>query len=121
MTFRRPALVVAVMLLGPPVHSLEEMDSFPDSALTAHQWQQRVIDARRRSEEYVAMARSRTESSPTDDDAEAADQRAMNDPTLQRGDMIATSKGFFVFTRDDRDQRTPADFAPVIAPQRRPE
>jgi hypothetical protein len=119
MTFRIPVLVIGLSLLGSPVNCLEEMESFPDSTLTADQWQQRVMDARRRSEEYVAKARTRTASPPSSDqeDAEAADQRAMNDPSLQRGDMIATSKGFFVFTGHDRDERTAADFSPVLAPQ----
>ena len=118
--FRSPVVVVAVSLLASPVNGLEEMDSFPDSTLTAEQWQQRVMDARRRAEEYVANARTRTASPAQSDqeETEAADQRAMNDPSLQRGDIIATSKGFFVFTGDDRDQRTPADFSPVNEPRR---
>jgi len=115
------SLVLATVLsiLASPVHCVEEMESSPDATLTADQWQQRVIDARRRSEEYVAKARAGTGESLQSDqeDAEAADQRAMNDPSLQRGDMIATSNGFFVFTGDDRQARTPADFAPVAKPR----
>ncbi|WOH53648.1 hypothetical protein [Bradyrhizobium sp. sBnM-33] len=116
--YRTPVLVVAFSLLGSPVSCLEELESLPAATLTADQWQQRVMEARRRSEEYVAKARTRTASPPQTDqeDAEAADQRAMNDPSLQRGDVIATSKGFFVFTGHDRDERTPADFSPVLAP-----
>ncbi|WP_156438651.1 hypothetical protein [Bradyrhizobium valentinum] len=104
------------------MNCLEELEGFPDSTLTADQWQQRVLDARRLSEEYVAKARTRSAGPPSSDqeDAEAADQRAMNDPSLQRGDMIVTSKGLFVFTGDDRKERTPADFSPVLEPHRPP-
>jgi hypothetical protein len=120
MRFRSPVLAVALCLLGSPVNCVEDIESFPDATLTAEQWQQRVIDARRRSEEYVGRARTRTGEPVQSDqeDAQAADQRAMNDPSLQRGDVIATSKGFFVFIGDDRQVRTPADFAPVGAPRR---
>jgi hypothetical protein len=120
MTFWNPVIAVALSLLASSANCLEETESFPESALTADQWQQRVMDARRRSEEYVAKARARIASpaQPDQEEAEAADQRAMNDPSLQRGDMIATSRGFLVFTGDDRNQRTPADFSPVFEPRR---
>jgi hypothetical protein len=100
MRFRSPVLAVALCLLGSPVNCVEDIESFPDATLTAEQWQQR---------EPVQSDQ---------EDAQAADQRAMNDPSLQRGDVIATSKGFFVFIGDDRQVRTPADFAPVGAPRR---
>jgi len=98
------------------------LESFPDSALTRGQWQQRVQDARRRSEEFVANARTQTADPPPSDkeDAEAADQRAMNDPSLQRGDIIATSQGFFVFVGRDSEVRQPGDFVPVPPPRSPP-
>jgi hypothetical protein len=121
MTFRTPVLVVVLSLLGSGVNCLEELEGFPDSTLTADQWQQRVTDARRRSEEYVATRTGSAGPRSSDqEDAEAADQRAMNDPSLQRGDMVVTSKGLFVFTGDDRHERTPADFSPVLEPHRPP-
>jgi hypothetical protein len=47
------------------------------SALTSEQWQQRVLEARRRSEEFVANARTQTADPPSSEkeDAEAADRR----------------------------------------------
>src|SRR6266576_5691033 len=97
----------------------QESEDFPDSALTAEQWQLRVQDARRRSEEFVAKARTQAADPPPSDkaDAKAADQRAMNDPSLQRGDIIATSQGFVVFVGRDSDERQPGDF--VLAPSPR--
>lgn len=98
----------------------QSLEDFPDSALTKEQWQQRVQDARRRSEEFVASARTQTaDPAPSDkEDAKAADQRAMNDPSLQRGDIIATSQGFFVFVGRDSEERQPADFLPAPSPRR---
>src|ERR1700730_4824960 len=100
MTLRTMALLVGCALLAPSGSCCaQESENFADSALTGEQWQQRVQDARRRSEEFVANARMQTADPPPSDraDAEAADQQAMNDPSLQRGDIIATSKGFLVF------------------------
>ena len=109
------ALLVGWSLLQPSGYCLaQDLESFPDAALTSEQWQQRVQDARRRSEEFVAKARTQTaDPAPSDkQDAEAADQRAMNDPSLQRGDIIATSQGFLVFVGRDSEERQPGDFVP---------
>jgi hypothetical protein len=77
----------------------QDYDDFPDSRLTREQWQQRLEDARRRTEEFVARALTQSAEPPVSDieEAEAADRRAMNDPTLQHGDIIATSHGFVMF------------------------
>jgi lysozyme family protein len=100
----------------------QELEDFPDATLTVEQWQQRVQDARRRSEEFVANARTQTADPPPSDkeDAEAADRRIMNDPSLQRGDIIATSQGFFVFVGRDTEERQPGDFLPTEKPGYRP-
>ena len=97
----------------------QELDNSPDAALTGEQRQQRVQEARRRSEEFVANARTQRADPPTTDkeDAEAADQRAMNDPSLQRGDIIATSRGFRVFVGRDSEERQPGDFLPAPSPR----
>ena len=110
------ALLAGWLLLAPSGYCYaQELENFPDAALTSEQWQQRVGDARRRSEEFVANARTQTADPPPSDkaDAEAADQRAMNDPSLQRGDIIATSRGFLVFVGRDSEERQPGDFVPA--------
>jgi hypothetical protein len=99
-------LVAGSLLTSSGCCIAQEVERFPDSELTGEQWQQRLQDARRRSEQFVAKARTQTADPPSDKaDAEAADQRAMNDPSLQRGDIIATSQGFVVFIGRDSDER----------------
>ncbi len=113
------ALVAGSLLALSGYCFAQGLEHFPDSELTGEQWQQRVQDARRRSEEFVTKARTQTaDPLPSDKaDAEAADQRAMNDPSLQRGDIIATSQGLVVFIGSDSDERRPGDFVPVPSPR----
>jgi hypothetical protein len=82
-------------------------------------WQQRVQDARRRSEEFVANERNQTVGPQVSDkeDAEAADQRAMNDRSLRPGDIIATSRGFRIFAGRDSEEHRPSDFLPAPSPR----
>jgi hypothetical protein len=120
MTLRITALLAAWSLLASSGFCFaRELEDFPDSELTSAQWQQRVQDARRRSEQFVANARTQTADPASSDkqEAEAADQRAMNDPSLQRGDIIATSQGFLVFVGRDSEERQPGDFVPAPSPR----
>jgi hypothetical protein len=95
----------------------QAQDGLSDSFLTGEQWRQRVEHARRRSEEFVANARSGSLASDSkEDEAEAIDQRVMNDPSLQRGDVIATSKGLRVFVGSNSEERRPEDFLPADVP-----
>ncbi len=91
----------------------EESEDHPDSLITREQWQQRVDEARRRSQEFVASARTRTAVPPYQEEVEAA-ARAMRDPTLRQGDIVATRKGLFVFVGRDEEHQ-PGDF--VSAPR----
>jgi hypothetical protein len=123
MTLRTTGLLVVWALSASSGYCFaQESENFPDSALTAEQWQLRVQDARRRSEEFVAKARTQAADPPPSDetDAKAADQRAMNDPSLQRGDIIATSQGFVVFVGRDSDERRSSDFLPAPTPRNPP-
>jgi hypothetical protein len=99
-------LIAAMLAAGSTRCIGQESDASPDFALTREQWQQRLEDARRRSEDFVAGARART-SAPADPDQPdtEATERAMNDPTLQHGDVIATSRGFLVFIGKDEERR----------------
>jgi hypothetical protein len=123
MTIRNTSqLIACLLLLVAPAAYAQELEDFPDSALTGEQWQQRLLEARRRSEQFVANARNQAVDPPPSDkeEAEVADQRVMNDPSLQRGDIIATSKGLFVFVGRDSEAHQPGDFFPVPNWQRQP-
>jgi hypothetical protein len=111
-------VVVWSLLASLALGFAQEFENFPDAEITSDQWQQRVQDARRRSEQFVANARTQVLEplSTGKEEAEESDQRAMNDPSLQRGDIISTSKGFFVFVGRDSDGRQASDFLPLPNP-----
>lgn len=74
---------------------------FPDPAFTREEWQQRVRHSRHRAEKFISNARKHEANPPPSkkEEIEAARQRALNDPSLQHGDIIATGEGFLVFVR----------------------
>jgi hypothetical protein len=92
--------------------SQQDLSDFSDGTLTPQQWRQRVEDARRQSEAFVAQARSHTIDSIQSDqeNAELTDQLAMNDPSLKPGDIVSTSHGLLVFIGRDGAERRPNDF-----------
>jgi len=109
------ALIVAWSLIASSVGCFgQQPEDFPDSSVTREQWQQRVENARHRSEEFVANARAKATIPPPskEEEAQAADQRARNDPSLQHGDIIATERGFVVFVGRDEEHQ-PNDFLPT--------
>jgi hypothetical protein len=110
MALRNIALFAIWFLAAPQCCLGQEAEEVPESSLTREQWQQRIQDARRRSEEFVARAREHPETpmTPVQQETEAAG-RALNDPTLQQGDVISTGKGFVVFVGRDEEHR-PNDF-----------
>jgi hypothetical protein len=115
MTIWTTALIVAWSLIASSACCFsQEPEDFSDPALTPEQWQQRVEDARRRSEEFVANARMNAVIPPPSEkeEAEEASQRAMNDTSLKRGDIIATDRGFVVFVGREEEHR-PNDFLPT--------
>jgi len=90
----------------------EDLSDFSDSTLTPQQWRQRVEDARRQSEAFVAQARSHTIES-IQENADLTDQLAMNDPSLKPGDIVSTSRGLLVFIGRDGAERRPNDFEQI--------
>lgn len=79
------------------------------------EWRQRIEDARRRAKE---VARERREHPqlykpiPEDPDV-AATERLLRDDSLQRGDIVATKKGMFVYQGRSDQPRRDQDFVPV--------
>ena len=106
-------LATVSLMVVPAPCAAQDADGVRDATLTPEQWQRRVEEARRRSEEFVARARTqRSEPTPVGRlEREAAD-RAMNDPSLRPGDVVSTSQGFVVFVGRD-EQHQPSDFQPL--------
>jgi len=104
--------------LGPESVGQETRD-FPDASLTREQWQQRIEAARRRSEEFVANTRAQTVPPQLDPKDTEAAERAMNDPLLREGDIVATGKGFVVFIGRDETHQS-QDFRSATPSQRSP-
>jgi hypothetical protein len=44
------------------------------------------------------------------------DRRALDDPSLQKGDVVATSRGLVVFVGSDGEEHQPGAFLPVPDP-----
>jgi hypothetical protein len=120
MVSRIAILLAAALLAATSDRCFSQEQDHSDSALTREQWQQRLEQARQRSEEFVASARARTTAAEEFDQKDAeASERAMNDPTLQRGDIVATDKGLLLFIGKDEERRA-GDFRLAPKPTSRP-
>jgi len=104
-------LATGLLTASPQRCFAQESQEFPDETVTREQWQQRVEAARRRSEDFVANARTQTPRPPDSLETEASD-RVVNDPTLRHGDIVSTGRGFFVFIGRDEEHQS-SDFLPV--------
>ena len=83
------------------------------------QWLARVAEAKRRAREFALEQRMRTPASAADLSAEQerlASESVMNDSSLQRGDIVSTNKGLFVFRGATDQEHREGDF--VALPQR---
>ena len=87
----------------------------PLANMTREEWQERVRQARRQAQDAAAKARSEHsyDAGPSPEDvARRASERVLNDSTLERGDIVVTDKGTFVFRGSPDDGRKPGDFEP---------
>jgi hypothetical protein len=79
-------------------------------------WQQHVASERLRVRRE-ALQRSSGSSTPVwptvEEQAQRASEQAFSDSTLERGDIIVTTKGFFVFKGRRSEQRLADDFEAV--------
>ncbi|WP_249140652.1 hypothetical protein [Bradyrhizobium manausense] len=78
-------------------------------------WRQRIEDAKRRAKEVSRERRENPELyRPIPEDPErAASERVLNDESLQRGDIVATKKGIFVYQGRSDQPRRDQDFLPI--------
>lgn len=82
---------------------------------TRQEWQQRIDQAKQRAKEVARERREHPEAnvpSPEDPDL-VATERLLNDESLQRGDIVTTKKGMFLYQGRSDQPRRHQDFVPV--------
>ncbi|MCK1625440.1 hypothetical protein IVA98_20185 [Bradyrhizobium sp. 160] len=110
--FASPSLCVAQ---SEPELSLNDYLPPSEPEVTRDEWHQRIEDARRRAKEVSRERREHPElykPIPEDPDL-VATERLLRDESLQRGDIIATKKGMFVYQGRSDQPRRDQDFVPV--------
>ncbi|WP_247529978.1 hypothetical protein [Bradyrhizobium sp. 199] len=114
---------LGLAVAGPPLCLAQ---SEPEPSLNDHlppsepevsrdEWRQRIEDARRRATEASRERREHPElykPIPEDPDL-VATERLLRDDSLQRGDIVTTKKGMFVYQGRSDQQRRDQDFVPV--------
>lgn len=117
-----PIGLAAVFFLLPPRCEAQEAvrptigDNGPNEfGMSREEWRLRVEDAKRRVREDARQRREHPELyAPIRQDPErTASERVLNDETLQKGDIVATSNGLFLFRGDVDKPRAADDFVPL--------
>jgi hypothetical protein len=107
------ALLLICFLAAPTRCLAQESADSTDANLSQEEWRQRVNEARRRTDDFVANARNRkVEPFSADDLRKESIERARRDPTLRQGDIVATDRGFEMFVGNE-ESRQSGDFVPV--------
>jgi hypothetical protein len=110
-----------------PYGSARAQDAISDPSSAAvdfsdpdrQEWLARVAEAKRRARDFALEQRMRSPTSAADLSAEErrlASERVINDSSLQRGDIVSTSRGLFVFRGQPDQDRREGDF--VALPRR---
>jgi hypothetical protein len=88
-----------------------------DNSLARLLWQEHIRDEKRRVQELAAQRRLNPPEDPPDpalaEKDRLASERVLSDYTLERGDIVVTDKGAFVFKGQTLEQRTLGDFEPL--------
>jgi hypothetical protein len=87
-----------------------EDDAPPD--MSREQWRERVAEAKRRARQFALERRGRPtfENPSIADEERMASERVLNDDSLQRGDIVSTNKGLFVYKGQSDQERRESDF-----------
>jgi hypothetical protein len=91
-------------------------ESFISTEWTPRIWQQHVASERlriRREASQRSLVSSKPAWPTVEEQAQLASEQAFSDLTLERGDIIVTTKGFFVFKGRRSEQRLADDFEAV--------
>ncbi|SCB27034.1 hypothetical protein GA0061098_1004221 [Bradyrhizobium shewense] len=98
-----------------PEPSLSDYLPPSEPEVTRDEWRQRIEDARRRAKEVSRERRDHPELyKPIPEDTDlVATERLLRDDSLQRGDIVTTKKGMFVYQGRSDQPRRDQDFVPV--------
>ena len=107
-----PSLCLAQSDLEPSIS-----DYLPpkEPEVSRDEWRQRIEEARRRAKDVSRERREHPElykPIPEDPDL-VATERLLRDDSLQRGDIVTTKKGMFVYQGRSDQPRRDQDFVPV--------
>jgi hypothetical protein len=98
-----------------PAPSLNDYLPPSEQEVTRDEWRKRIDDARRRAKEVSRERREHPELyKPISEDPDlVATERLLRDDSLQRGDIVTTKKGMFVYQGRSDQPRRDQDFMPV--------
>ena len=91
-----------------------------ETILARQQWQEQVRAEKLRIRELAIQRRLHPEVETIVSPERQASERALNDMTLRRGDIIVTDKGSFVFIGNAEEDRMPGDFVPLAVEPKEP-
>ena len=98
-----------------PEPSLNDYLPPSEPEVSRDEWRQRIEEARRRAKEISRERREHPElykPAPEDPDI-VATELLLRDDSLQRGDIVTTKKGMFVYQGRSDQPRRDQDFVPV--------
>jgi hypothetical protein len=90
--------------------------SLDETSSSRRSWEQHVREEKRRIQELATqrrMNRSHDPVVPPFEEDRLVSERALNDMTLERGDIVVTDKGAFVFRGQTLEDRKAEDFEPL--------
>ncbi|WP_247453637.1 hypothetical protein [Bradyrhizobium sp. 174] len=98
-----------------PEPSVNDYRPPSEPEVSRDEWRQRIEDARRRAKEVSRERRDHPELyKPVPEDPDlVATERLLNDDSLQRGDIVSTKKGMFVYQGRPDQPRREQDFVPI--------
>ncbi|MDD1529440.1 hypothetical protein C7U92_20485 [Bradyrhizobium sp. WBOS7] len=106
---------LACLAQSEPEPSLSDYLPPSEPEVSRDEWRQRIEDARRRAKEVSRERREHPELyKPIPEDRDlVATERLLRDDSLQRGDIVTTKKGMFVYQGRSDQPRRDQDFVPV--------
>ena len=109
------AMVSAVLCGGPGFGQAMGADPATQWEMTREQWIAHVKESRRKAQEAAAERRRNfvPELPSRAEEERRASDRVLTDDSLQRGDIVSTDRGLFIFKGQPDRERRSDDFVPL--------